>query len=158
MADLRTELKKINLENVTTLLNSGNVIFESEEDNLENKISDHLEKVFGFPVPVVIRKYGTIAGMLDDNPFEGIEITKDIRLYVSFLKQDVSAELKLPWKSPDKSYEIIGKTDKTLFSVLDLSVSKTPKGMDALEKYYGKEITTRNWNTIVRITKKAGAQ
>ena len=158
MADLRAELKKINLKNVITLLNSGNVLFESDEKNLENKISEHLEKTFGFQIPIIIRKSEIILGMLNDNPFKDIKITKDIRLYVSFSQKEVSTELVLPWKSADESYKIIEKTDKTIFSVLDLSISKTPKAMEALEKYYGKGITTRNWNTIKRIGKKASEQ
>ena len=59
MADLRKELEKLGFENVETLLNSGNIIFEAisnNEGNLEKKISAHLEKSFGFPIPTVIRK------------------------------------------------------------------------------------------------------
>lgn len=41
-----------------------------------------------------------------------------------------------------------------LLSILDLSLNKTTKGMDVLEKIYGKDSTTRNWNTIKRIEKK----
>ena len=60
----------------------------------------------------------------------------------------------LPWKSSDNSYEIIGKSDKTILSVLDLSVAKTPKAMKAFEKFFGTDSTTRNWKTIERIVKK----
>ena len=151
MADLKAELKKINLNNIITLLNSGNVLFESDENNLEHKVSEHLEKVFGFPIPIIIRKSEMIVEILNNDPFKDIIISKDIRLYVTFLKNEVLTELTLPWKSLDNSYEIIGKTGKTLFSVLDLSRSKTGNAMDGLEKHYGKEITTRNWNTISRI-------
>ena len=80
--------------------------------------------------------------------------TKDIRLYVSFLKNNLEADLKLPWTSPDNSYKIIEKRNLTIISVLDLSISKSPKAMELMEHYYGKEITTRNWNTIERIGKK----
>jgi uncharacterized protein (DUF1697 family) len=156
MADLQSELRKINLKNIITLLNSGNVLFESNENDLENKISTHLEKVFGFQIPTIIRRAEMIIEMLNNNPFKDIEITQDIRLYVSFLKNESSDELTLPWKSADNSYEIIGITDNTIFSVLDVSISKTPEAMATLTKYFGKEITTRNWNTISRIRKLVG--
>ncbi len=121
--------------------------------NLEKMISEHLEKSFGFPIPTVIRESEVICELLSNNPFKDVKLTKDIRLYVSFLRKVDTTKLKLPWKSSDNSYEIIGKRDKTILSVLDLSVSKTPKAMEALEKYFGKDITTRNWNTIERIGK-----
>jgi hypothetical protein len=40
---------------------------------------------------------------------------------------------------------------KIIVSVLDITNSNTPKGMEDLEKLFGKNITTRNWNTIQKI-------
>lgn len=153
MQDLRRELGKINLNNTVTLLNSGNVLFDSDEDDLENKISTHLEEAFGFQIPTLVWESEMIRALLEDNPFTDIKVTKDIRLYVSFLKEEVDTGLTLPWKSPDASHQIIGKRGKTVFSVVDVSLALTPKAMNTLEKFYGKDITTRNWNTIERIGK-----
>ena len=156
MAVLRKELEKLNFEKVVTILNSGNIVFDAIADDLENlekTISEHLEKVFSFPIPTILRKSEMIYGLLDINPFKDVILTKDIRLYVSFLRKDTETDLKMPWTNDDNSYKIIGKSDKTILSVLDLSVSKTPKGMEALERYFGKDITTRNWKTIKRVEK-----
>ena len=157
MAELRMELEKLNLENVITILNSGNIIFDASTDNLtklEKAISGHLEKLFGFPVPTIIRRSETISDLLNNNPFMDVKLTKDIRLYVSFLQKNTDSDLKIPWYSADKSFKIIGKNTNTIFSILDLSISKTPKAMGALDRYFGKDITTRNWKTIERIGKK----
>ena len=157
MAELRETLEKLNLENVITLLNSGNVIFDAvatDLERLENTISETLEKTFGFPIPIIIRKAEIIQQLFLHNPFQEITITKDIRLYVSFLKKDTSSDLKLPWKSADNSFIITEKRAQTIVSILDLSVAKTPKAMEVLEKSFGKDITTRNWKTIERIIKK----
>ena len=70
------------------------------------------------------------------------------------LQKDIETDLHLPWTSDDNSYKIIDKSDKTVLSVLDLSIAKTPKAMKAFERFFGKNITTRNWNTIKRIEKK----
>lgn len=160
MAELRKAMAAIKFEKVETLLNSGNIIFEAIADNpevLEKAISEHLEKVFGFPIPAIVRKSEMIYRLLDRNPFKDIILTKDIRLYVSFLRKDIKAELKLPWTSSDGSFKIVGKSNKTILSILDLSISKTPKAMGILEKSYGTDITTRNWNTIKRVEKKLRA-
>ena len=157
MLELRNEMEKLKFENIVTLLNSGNIIFDAvvgDAENLESKLSKHFEKTFGFPIPVILRSAEMIDGYVIDKPFENVFITKDIRLYVSFLHRDVESDLTLPWLSDDKSYRIICKKDKTIFSILDLSLSQTPKAMGVLEKYYGKDITTRNWNTIKRIKSK----
>lgn len=157
MAELRKEMEKLGYKKIITLLNSGNVIFEAYDENieeLEETISKHLEKVFGFPVPVLIRKSEEIIHLVKNNPFKNIEVTKNTRLYISFLKQTPETRLDLPWISDDNSYKILEIRDRTICSVLDLSATKTPKGMDALEKLFGKDITTRNWNTINRIAGK----
>lgn len=54
----------------------------------------------------------------------------------------------------DSSYKILDITNNAIISVLDISIGKTPKAMASLEKIFGNEITTRNWNTIKRIVKK----
>ncbi len=157
MADLKIEFEKLGFENVLTLLNSGNIIFDGPKEKtskLEQKISTHLEKFFGFHIPTILRTSGVIHNLLDHNPFVDIERTKDIRLYVSFLKTNIESDLELPWKSTDNSYKIIEKRDQTIISVLDLAMSKSTKAMESIEHFYGKEITTRNWNTIERIGKK----
>lgn len=157
MSALRNEMEKLNFENVLTLLNSGNIVFDAIDEDiegLEKTISEHLEKVFGFPIPAIIRKSQTIYELLDNNPFKSIKLTKNIRLYVSFLRNETETELQLPWTSDDKSFKIIGINNKTILSVIDISISKTPKAMLVLARSFGTDITTRNWNTIQRIEKK----
>jgi uncharacterized protein (DUF1697 family) len=157
MADLHKELEKLDFKNIVTLLNSGNIIFDAISDDiekLEKTISIHLEKAFGFSIPTILRKSEMICELLNNNPFKDVKLTNDIRLYASFLRKNIETDLKIPWTSSDNSYKIINKTDKTILSVLDLSLSKTPNAMQALEKYFGSDITSRNWNTIKRIEKK----
>jgi len=157
MAQLKEELQNLGLENTQTLLNSGNVIFEATREstsNLEKKITLHLEKAFGFSIPTLIRKASTIQKLLAMQPFREITRTKDIRCYVSLLRKTPDVILEYPWESSDSSYKILEIKDNIIISVLNLSVSKSPKAMESLEKYFGKDITTRNWKTIERIGKK----
>ncbi len=154
MADLKKEMSKLGFENPVTLLNSGNVIFEANAEAIpamETRLAAQLQKTFGFTVPVLIRTGTDFSEMLKMQPFKKIQITPDIRLYVSFLKQEPTQKLKLPWTSDDQTFRILHIQHRTIFSVLDLAVTKTVKGMDSLEKMFGKEITTRNWNTVEKI-------
>lgn len=159
MLELKKVMTELGFRNVETLLNSGNVIFEAAEEpslTLEKTIEDRLLQVFGFPVPVLLRSCASIHQLLLKDPFRDVQMSDDIRLYVSFLKEVPETNLTFPWSSPDGSYQILDLEDRTICSVLDLSINKTPKAMDALEQLYGKNITTRNWNTILRIAAKCG--
>jgi uncharacterized protein (DUF1697 family) len=157
MAELREQMAAMGFTPIITILNSGNILFQtSEEDEqaIETTIAQELASHFGFSIPVMVRRAEVISGLLQRNPFQAIGVTKEIRLYVSFLKDKPSSDLTLPWTSEDGSFRILEVKDRMVCSVLDLSVTKTPKGMDALEQLFGKQITTRNWNTLLRIGKK----
>ena len=157
MAELRKQLDKLGYENIRTLLNSGNIIFDAPPDkpeDLEVRISTHLEKYFGFSIPTMVRSQSNILELFHRQPFSDVTVTKEIRRYISFLRKNNSTELDIPWSSDDGSYQIKDRISDCVLSVLDLAVSKTPKAMSALERIYGKDITTRNWNTIERIVKK----
>lgn len=155
MERLRSELEKLGYSRIVTLLNSGNVVFEAHATaDLETQIEKHLQHVFGFPIPVLLRDFEGILAIAKSNPFENIEVTGNTRLYVSFLKTATKRDLTLPHLSQDGSFQIIAVKNNTIFSVLDISKGKTVKGMDELEQLFGKEITTRNWNTIMKLANK----
>ena len=58
MADLKSLYESLGLENVQTYVQSGNVVFDSEEQDvakLRKSIEAQIESTFGFSVPVLIR-------------------------------------------------------------------------------------------------------
>ena len=161
MAELKEVLKKLGFQSIVTILNSGNIILDADTDTeelLEQKIADQLEKTFGFRVPTIVRNANLVEAWIRDDPFEGIEVTKQIRLYITFLREVKEVDITIPWKSEDGSFRILQKNHKEIFSVLDLSKSSTPEAMSVLERAYSKEITTRNWKTILRIATKLGIE
>jgi uncharacterized protein (DUF1697 family) len=160
MAELKKVLEKSGLINVKTLLASGNVVFSQRDGfpesnsnilQLQRLIPSIIEKEFGFPVPVLLRTHKEIEKIIELNPFKEIKVTPQIRLYVTFLFENPEKKSTASYISKDESFKIILLSDKTVFSVLDLSISNTPEAMNMLEKIYGKNITTRNWNTILKI-------
>lgn len=155
MAYLQKEFEKLGFRKVRTILNSGNIIFDSKPPftALENDLENHFQKELGFAIPVLVRRKINILDILKSAPFRDIELNSQKRLYVSFLKEEFPANIELPKIFENGSFMITGIAEKTVYSVLDLSSSKTPKAMDALEQLFGKHLTTRNWNTIERIGK-----
>lgn len=157
MKELSSLLTSLGFSNIVTLLNSGNIIFESAEKSiteLEPFLEASLSEKFGFSIPVVVRSAEQIKKLYELNPFSNIEIMSDTRLYVSFLKEIPKVEIEFPWKSEDQSFTILEVFDGAIISSLDVSKIKTPKGMEILEKIFGKKITTRNWNTLEKVYKK----
>ena len=154
MADLRNIMTDLGYENVKTILNSGNVVFDCRQTNLptiEATLEAQLSEAFGFPIPVILRTKNEITDLVRDNPFEKIEMHSDLRLYVSFLKTEPNVSISVPYISDDSSFQILEVRNCDVVSMLDLSKGKTVNGMNDLEKLFGKNITTRNWNTIIKV-------
>ncbi len=155
MADLRACLEALGYENVKTLLNSGNVAFDTVETTqpaITRKVESAIEVTFGFEVGVIVRTIDDIQKIIDANPFKTVRLTLDTRLYVTFLKSKPKTALKIPYTSPDKTLRILKVADDAVFSVVTLTpTSRTVDSMGILEKEFGKNITTRNWNTVVKI-------
>ena len=158
MGELKATLTSMGFSNIKTLLNSGNVVFTTSPTEiaaLEKDMAEVLKQKFGFPIPVLIRKTEDIQRIVASNPFKDIEVHKDLRLYITFLRNDVKDNLNLPWTSPDGAFRILSSDDKMLVSTVDISKTKTTDAMGLLEKHHSKDITTRNWNTLVKITQLA---
>ncbi len=157
MADLKKMLEKMGYENIRTLLNSGNAIFEAPNEKpelIEKKIYGQMEKTFGFTCDVIVRPADEIQKIIKADPFKDIKVTPDTRLYVTFLTDKPKSKLKIPYVSPEKDFTILKVTDGEIISVLTLGKKGTADAMGILEKEYGNNITTRNWNTVLKLATK----
>lgn len=154
MEDLREMLSKLGYENPKTVLASGNAAFDAEgnADEIKSTIEQGIESTFGFSVNVIILPREQIEKLVAANPFAGIEVTKETRLYVTFLPEKPSVTIEIPYHAPDGDFTILQVTDSEIISVLVLSAKmKTTDSMNILEAEFGKGITTRNWNTVLKI-------
>jgi uncharacterized protein (DUF1697 family) len=157
MEELKKTFEALGFENVKTLLASGNVLFaapSASESTLAKKVEKKLETAFGHEIGVLIRKIEGLQRLAEANPFAGIKITPQTRLYVTFLSEKTKSSLKIPYASSDGNFKIIRATGSEVCSVATLSPnSRTVDLMSILEKEFGRKVTTRNWNTIEKILK-----
>lgn len=156
MADLKHVFEEINLNNVRTILASGNVIFETKRKDkkaLQTEIETAQKQEFAREISVLLRTFEELQSLHDSNPFKGIKVTPTIRLYVTFLTAKAKPKtISVPYESAQKEFKILRATSLELFSVLDLSKGKgTIDVMNILEKEFGSNVTTRNWNTIEKV-------
>lgn len=152
-------LEKLGYGNVRALQASGNYLFESDQTDdtvLELAIEDCIEQAVGFRRAAIVRNAGQIAELIRHDPFKGMTHSNGSYLLVTFMKQPQKPEFTLPYQPPGKSYEIIGAKNDMLFSVIDNTSGKTSDLMVWLERQFGKDITSRTWNTMQRINQKLG--
>lgn len=154
---LRGVFESLGFKNVQTVISSGNVLFETGSTNakaLEAVIEKALPEQLGFKSTTIVRSRKQLQDLVNKNLFKGIPDTRSSRLNVTFLKNPLDLKLKFPFNAGNKSYRLVGLYDCAICSVIDLTGDKTPDFMVWLEKQFGKQITTRTWNTIGKILKK----
>jgi uncharacterized protein (DUF1697 family) len=150
---LKKAFEELGLENVKTVIASGNVIFDAEsikENGLEQAIEKTLPKAIGFESSTIVYKLANLKRLFKLDPFKGIKVTPSTRLFVTFLKKPPRASQRLS----GNGFEVLRKSGRALFSVLDLA-GTTPDLMKILDKEFGKTNTTRSWKTIEKIVQKA---
>ncbi len=153
MADLKKVFEKAGFKNVRTILNTGNVIFDGSSAK-EAAVATMLEEAFGFPIPVLIRTMADIEALIASDPFKGITVKPETRLYVTFLKDKPTSALKIPYVSPEKFFTILKKSPTEVISVLTVTADRgSVDAMGIIEKEFGKSVTTRNWNTVLKLAK-----
>jgi uncharacterized protein (DUF1697 family) len=94
MKDLKELLLALGFENVQTYIQSGNVIFESNEKDkilLAKQIQTSISDKYGFEVPTIIIEISNYQKIIKSNPFvhEQVDLTK---LYLVFLAEKPKKE------------------------------------------------------------------
>lgn len=156
MAALTKVLIDIGLQNVKTLLASGNIYIESSETSIKH-IQEAIKKAladhFSYREEIIIRTYREIKELIEKAPFESYKPSKDAKLYITFLSSPpLERGLSIPYETAEKDFMIIHSSEKEVLSLLFPSQKrKTTEAMKILESYYGKKITTRNYNTVLKL-------
>lgn len=148
---LKNVFLKFGYQNVKTILASGNVVFEADEKDrkkLSKKLESALPKELGFKSRTIIRTVEEIEDLIRSNPFKEASLTPQTKPYVTFLADGVKPKLKFPVRG--QGYTILGNFNNTIYSVVDLTQTKTPDLMKVLDKELGL-VTTRSWNTVEKI-------
>jgi uncharacterized protein (DUF1697 family) len=154
MRELSKAFASLGFKNVRTLLASGNVVFEATGGAaaVKLKIEKKVREVFGFEIGVIIRTMAELERLRASNPFKGIPVTPHTKLYVTFLSEKPGENLRLPYRSPDGNFRILPASSSEVYSVVTPAPgTRSVDMMLVLERQFGQNITTRNWQTVLRV-------
>lgn len=145
MKDLRALHESLGLENVGSVIQSGNVVFDSDRKpaELEQSISDAVADRFGFRVPVLVRTADEIRKALAACPFEPSDETKPNWIAFVFLRQGQGRELDA-YDGPEQIRP--GKRLAYVYYTEGMGRSKLN-----LERYLKTDWTVRNRNVVAKI-------
>lgn len=153
MTDLKKMFESFGLENVQTYIQTGNVIFESEEGNiskLEQQLERQLEKAMGKRIQLFVRTIRDVVQMARNCPFDPIDgkTVFVVILNEKPIKERVDALLSM--RSDTDEFAVVGKEAYNLRHDRERSIFSN----NWIEKILGTAGTTRNLTTIKKLAEK----
>ena len=151
---LREILGELDFENISTYIQSGNIIFDSSIKDvavLENQISKKIEEHFGFLVPVRITNLEELKAIVHENPFVEENLLDEKQPYVAFLS-DVPAPNNLEQlQAIDFANDRFINKDRALYLWYADSAANTKLSNVVIEKKLQLKATSRNWKTVLKL-------
>ncbi|WP_433648875.1 DUF1697 domain-containing protein [Micromonospora zamorensis] len=152
MADLRTLLTEEGYDNVASLLQSGNVVLDTDRPPAElgTAIEQAIEKRFGFAVGVILRSRDELARVVAKNPLVGVA-DDGSKYVVSFLARplDMSIEDELAGAELGADRYAVDGTEMYIWCPGGLRDSPLMKALGKIKD--GPPATVRNWNTVEKL-------
>lgn len=150
MADLRECFAHMGFHDVTTYINSGNVIFASETAPNTGRISARLEQEFGFPLEVLVLSQVKFTSVSRAIPGEWTNDTTQ-KSDVVFLFPDVDS----PNILEKLGYQPAIETFIYMPGAVLMNISRANQQQGSLKKVVGtplyRRLTIRNINTVRKL-------
>jgi uncharacterized protein (DUF1697 family) len=158
MEALRALYESLKLRDAQTYVQSGNVIFRTDEREmarLGKRIEDGIERKFGFRPSVILRTAAEMREVVAKNPFgkrRGIEPGK---LVVSFLASDPGEEGREKVRQMKCDPEEMWIEGRELYIYFPNGMGRSKLPWATMDKILKTPTTGRNWNSVTKMMEMA---
>lgn len=155
MADLKCLVESLEFSDVSTYIQSGNIVFQSaitHKIEIKACLENAIEQKYGFYVPVEIRSAQELHQILNELPFEHINVEQEgTKVLVTFLsaiptKGDIDKLLGYVVE-PEK----LVVNDQTVYLHCPNGYGRSKLSNVFIEKKLQVSATTRNLKTVVKL-------
>jgi uncharacterized protein (DUF1697 family) len=153
MAALKDAFERAGFTDVKTVLSSGNVVFAARaasEASLERRAEAAMQERLGRTFPTIVRPVEALQEIVASDPYEPFALAPGAKRVVTFLRAKPQTKLSLPIELDGA--RILRLAGREVFS----AYVRSPKGpvfMTLIERTLGKEVTTRTWETVMRLAR-----
>lgn len=153
MKDLAAVFTACGCTNVSTYIQSGNVVFDAAadaEEKLRSDVPARILKAHGLTVPLVVRSRDEIAAVPSLNPYASRAID-DAKFYVYFLGDAPAAAAVAgldPNRSPGDECTVVGRD---VYVWLRTGAADTKLTNAWFDKQLSTVSTARNWRTVNKL-------
>ncbi len=158
MADLKSALQAMGLDEVETYIQSGNVKFSTSKETpikLAKDIEQMINETFGYEVPVIVLEKEDLESVTSSNPFLVKGDIDPKALYVTFLGEKPSHEKLRSLNEISSGDDEFKVENKTIFLYCHSGYGRTKLTNNLFEKKLGVTATSRNWKTVMKLLEMA---
>ena len=153
MSSLKVSFQRLGFQEVTTYINSGNIIFKAEEEDarkLETSIQKMLVREYKLDCKVVVRSYAEIAKLIKSLP-KSWGSDPDWKYNVIFLRHSIDSKELLNDLHPKPGLEeIIYRPGTLLWCARTIDLTRSTMVKLPGQKIY-QDMTVRNLNTTRKL-------
>jgi uncharacterized protein (DUF1697 family) len=158
MPDLRALFSQLGAEEITTYVQSGNVVFKMSrraEAALRKAIEQRINRDLGLDVAVLLRTKAQLARVHARMPFAA-HSDEPTKLHVTFLAETPDRSRARALRSPSGAdeLEVVGRE---VYLYLPHGYGRTKLGNTYFEQELGVTATTRNWRTVSKLVELTSA-
>lgn len=157
MADLRDSFEKIGFSNVSTYIQTGNILFtstEKKQDTIHKTIEKKLKATFGYTGNILIHTAKEYITIIDSAPKNFGKQPESFRYDVLFLFPTLTASNALKEITCRENVDTAQKGHKALFFTRTKEHISKSYLSKVIQLPLYKEITIRNWNTSIKLKEK----
>jgi uncharacterized protein (DUF1697 family) len=152
MAELRSMLAELGCSDVQTYVQSGNAVFGTKLGTAEltNAIEQALERYMGRPIGTALRTSKQMNAIALANPFASVA-TNLSNLCVTFLSAAPTKAEVAPLHVQDWAPELFAVAGKEIYTWHPHGQGRSPLGAALGKLRLRGAVTTRNWNTVLKL-------
>lgn len=153
MSDLRGLLTRLGFDNVRSLLQTGNLVFDSDRSaaELERLLEAEAAKRLRLQTGFFVRTAAECKRIVERNPFPNEARRDPGHLVVIFLKRAPGTADVESLRAAIRGPEIIEARGKELYIVYSAGIGRSRLTNALIEKKLGTPGTGRNWNTVLKL-------
>jgi uncharacterized protein (DUF1697 family) len=158
MDALRELCAALRLREAQTYVQSGNVVFRTDEPDLvalSARIEKAIERKFGVRTDVILRTTFELRGAIAKNPFASRKGIEPSKLAVSFLARDPGPEARARLLALPPTPEELHLIGCELYTYFPNGMGRPAISWPRVERALAVPMTARNWNTVSRLLEMA---
>ena len=153
MPDLKQAFEAAGFTAVRTVLSSGNVVFDARKASdatLRRAAEAAMTQRLGRSFLAVIRSVESLQALLEADPYRGLDLDPAAKRIVTFLLEEPASPVALPVEQ--EGARLLAVRGKDVLGGY-LRGPKGPVFMSLIERTFGKDQTTRTWDTVGKVAR-----